>query len=90
MGLSMKDRELGKMELDDLWNLHERLIEVLDRKLEGESAGFKRDLMSLAAGSEGPLMTSRSAGRTPRSSRSSGTRTIRQRRGRDEENLLGG
>ncbi len=36
MGLSMKDRDLEKMGLDDLWSLHERLIEVLDRKLENE------------------------------------------------------
>ena len=35
-GLGMKDRELEKMELDDLWDLHQRIIEVLDRKLENE------------------------------------------------------
>lgn len=32
----MKDRELEKMELDDLWDLHQRIIDVLDRKLENE------------------------------------------------------
>ena len=46
-GLSMKDRELGKMELDDLWNLHERLIEVLDRKLEGEKRRLQTRLDEL-------------------------------------------
>ena len=35
-GLGMKDRDLEKMELDDLWDLHQRIIEVLDRKLENE------------------------------------------------------
>ena len=34
----MKDRELDKMELDDLWDLHQRIIDVLDRKLEAGAA----------------------------------------------------
>ena len=47
MGLSMNDRDLEKMGLDDLWSLHERLIEVLDRKLEDEKQRLQNRLDSL-------------------------------------------
>jgi DNA-binding protein H-NS len=41
-GPNMKDQKLESMALEDLWSLHERLIEVLDRKMESE----KRRLQS--------------------------------------------
>ena len=47
MGLSMKDRELEKLGLDDLWDLHERLIEVLDRRLENEKLRLQNKLDEL-------------------------------------------
>jgi DNA-binding protein H-NS len=43
----MKDRELEKMELDDLWDLHLRIIEVLDRKLENEKSKLQNQLDEL-------------------------------------------
>ena len=47
LGLSMKDRELEKMELDDLWALHQRIIEVLDRRLESEKRKLQVQLDEL-------------------------------------------
>lgn len=47
MGLGMKDRELEKMELDDLWDLHQRIVEVLDRKLENEKRKLQAQLDEL-------------------------------------------
>jgi hypothetical protein len=43
----MKDRELEKMQLDDLWDLHQRIIEVLDCKLEEEKQKLQRQLDEL-------------------------------------------
>ena len=42
------DREiLEKMELDDLWDLHERIMDVLDRKLESEKRKLQNQLDEL-------------------------------------------
>ena len=43
----MKDRELEKMKLDDLWDLHQRIIDVLDRKLETEKRKLQDQLDEL-------------------------------------------
>ena len=43
----MNDRELEKMELDDLWNLHQRIIDILDRKLENEKRRLQNQLNEL-------------------------------------------
>ena len=43
----MKDRVLEKMELDDLWNLHQRIIDVLDRKLENQKRKLEDQLDEL-------------------------------------------
>jgi|SRR5215204_48819 len=43
----MNDRELEKMELDDLWNLHQRIIDILDRKLENEKRRLQNQLDEL-------------------------------------------
>ena len=43
----MKDRDLEKMQLDDLWDLHQRIIEVLDRKLEKEKQKLQNQLDEL-------------------------------------------
>ena len=43
----MNDRELEKMELDDLWNLHQRIIDILDRKLENEKRKLQNQLDEL-------------------------------------------
>jgi DNA-binding protein H-NS len=43
----MKDRELEKMELNDLWDLHQRIVEVLDRKLENEKRKLQNQLDEL-------------------------------------------
>jgi DNA-binding protein H-NS len=45
--LAMKDRELEKMKLDDLWDLHQRIIDVLDRKLETEKRKLQDQLDEL-------------------------------------------
>jgi DNA-binding protein H-NS len=47
MGLSMKDRKLEAMALEDLWSLHGRLIEVLDRKMESEKRKLESQLDDL-------------------------------------------
>ena len=43
----MKDRVLEKMELDELWNLHQRIIDVLDRKLENQKRKLEDQLDEL-------------------------------------------
>ena len=43
----MKERELEKMQLDDLWDLHQRIIAVLDRTLEHEKQRLQRQLDEL-------------------------------------------
>jgi DNA-binding protein H-NS len=47
LGLVMKDRELDKMALDDLWDLNQRIIEVLERKLESEKRKLQNQLDEL-------------------------------------------
>ena len=47
MGLTMTDLELEKMPIDDLWDLHQRIIEVLERKLETESRRLQSQLDEL-------------------------------------------
>ena len=47
MGPSMKDRKLEAMALEELWRLHERLIEVLDRRLESEKLRLESRLNDL-------------------------------------------
>jgi hypothetical protein len=80
----MKDRELEQMEFDDLWDLHQRIIEVLTRKLENEKRKLQNQLDNLVASSMDSLLTSRNVGPTPGSSRSIATRITRYRHGRDE------
>ena len=33
----MKDKDLEKMSLDDLWSLHQKILPLLDRKLQQET-----------------------------------------------------
>ena len=42
-----KMQHLEKMQLDDLWDLHQRIIEVLDRKLEAEKNKLQSQLDEL-------------------------------------------
>jgi DNA-binding protein H-NS len=46
-GWEMKDRELEKMPLDDLWSLHERIASILDRKLQRETHKLQSQLDEL-------------------------------------------
>lgn len=41
MGVGMKDRELERMNVDELWDLHLRILDVLDRKLENEATAAR-------------------------------------------------
>ena len=43
----MKSREIERMSLDDLWDLHQRIIDVLDRKLEIEKRKLQDQLDEL-------------------------------------------
>ena len=43
----MRNRELEKMAVDALWDLHLRIIEVLDRRLEGEKRKLQNQLDEL-------------------------------------------
>lgn len=43
----MRDSELEKMHLDDLWKLHERIGSVLERKIESEKRVLQRRLDEL-------------------------------------------
>jgi DNA-binding protein H-NS len=43
----MKRFDLEKMQLDDLWDLHQEIIEALDRKLEHEKQKLQRQLDEL-------------------------------------------
>ena len=47
IGLTMQNRALENMELDDLWDLHERLLEALARKLEDEKLRVQGQLDEL-------------------------------------------
>jgi DNA-binding protein H-NS len=46
-GWEVKDRELKKMPLDDLWSLHERIVSMLDRKLQQETHKLQSQLDEL-------------------------------------------
>ena len=43
----MKRPDLEKMQLDDLWDLHQEIIEVLDAKLESEKQKLQNQLDEL-------------------------------------------
>ena len=43
----MKDRDLAKMPLDQLWRLHEQIIQLLDRKLQQEARKLQQRLDEL-------------------------------------------
>ena len=43
----MKDSDLAKLPLDDLWRLHEQIIQLLDRKLQQEARKLQRRLDEL-------------------------------------------
>jgi DNA-binding protein H-NS len=43
----MKDPKLEEMELDDLWDLHQRIVDVLNRKLENEKRKLQNKLDEL-------------------------------------------
>lgn len=43
----MKDPDLERMDLDDLWDLHQRIIPILDRKLESEKRKLQEQLDEL-------------------------------------------
>lgn len=43
----MKDPDLERMDLDDLWDLHQRIIPILDRKLESEKRKLQAQLDKL-------------------------------------------
>lgn len=47
-GWNMKDSDLAKMPLDDLWRLHEQISQLLDRKLQQEARRLQRRLVELA------------------------------------------
>lgn len=47
LGRVMKDSELAKMPVDQLWRLHEKIIQILDRKLLQESRRLQRRLDEL-------------------------------------------
>ena len=47
MGRSVKDPDLERMDLDDLWDLHQRIIPILDRKLESEKRKLQDQLDEL-------------------------------------------
>jgi DNA-binding protein H-NS len=47
LGLGMNDRELEEMELNDLWDLHQTIIEILNRKLENEKRKLQNRLNEL-------------------------------------------
>ena len=43
----MKDSDLAKMPLDDLWHLHEKITQLLDRKLQQEARRLQHRLDEL-------------------------------------------
>jgi DNA-binding protein H-NS len=47
MGVGMKDRELERMNVDDLSDLYLRILDVLDRKLESEKQRLQDQLDEL-------------------------------------------
>jgi DNA-binding protein H-NS len=44
---TMKDTELERMQLDDLWSLHEKISSVLERKIEDEKRKLQHRLDEL-------------------------------------------
>jgi len=43
----MKDKDLEKMSLDDLWSLHQKILPLLDRKLQQETHKLQTQLDEL-------------------------------------------
>ena len=43
----MKDSDLAKLPLDDLWRLHEQIVQLLDWKLQQEARELQRRLDEL-------------------------------------------
>jgi DNA-binding protein H-NS len=66
----MKDSELAKMPVDQLWRLHEKIIQFLDRKLLQESRRLQRRLDELGPSSADLTATCRNAGPSRRSNQS--------------------
>jgi DNA-binding protein H-NS len=55
----MKNSDLEKMPLDALWELHQRIIEVLSRRLKDETRKLQKQLDELGRKSGGyPIATS--------------------------------
>lgn len=46
-GVGMRDRDLEKMNVDDLWDFYLRIIDVLDWKLEAEKRKLQNQLDEL-------------------------------------------
>ena len=46
-GWDMKDKDLEKMSLDDLWSLHQKILPLLDRKLQQETHKLQTQLDEL-------------------------------------------
>jgi hypothetical protein len=79
----MKRRDLEKMRLDDLWDLHQEIIGVLDAKLESEKQKLQSQLDELGRRFGGRICLN--VGPTPKLNRSIVTRQTRQRLGPGEE-----
>ena len=43
----MREQALDEMDLDDLWNLHKKIVEILDRRLENEARKLQNQLDEL-------------------------------------------
>jgi DNA-binding protein H-NS len=50
----MKGSDLAKMPLDELWRLHEKIIQLLDEKLQQEARKLQRQLDELGRKFGGP------------------------------------
>lgn len=48
----MKSRDLESMSVDELWSLHQRILQVLPQKLADEKARLELRLHQLQSGSE--------------------------------------
>ena len=78
------------MSLDDLWNLHKRVVSILEERLDHEKRKLEHSSKSLPASSAGYLPIQGDADRTRRSSRSFAIPQTQPRHGRAEASSLTG
>ena len=89
-GPTMTRSTFDTMSLDDLWNLHKRVVSILEERLDHEKRKLEQQLEELTRKFGGHLPIQGDADRIRRSSRSFAIPQTRPRHGRAEASSLTG